>query len=131
MMPPTGRHAMVPRKDRKMALDTEKANGAPANDGWASVNVEEDGIQIKFDTIGDEFIGEYRGKRTQEMSDGKTMRQDKFAADGVLYFTNSGFDLKKKLDKVRVGQQVRIQYTEDLDTGQASPMRIFAVATKR
>jgi hypothetical protein len=121
---------MVPRKDPKMALDPTTATQT-ANDGWKTVDVEEDGIQIKFDTIGDVFMGEYRGKRMQELSDGRKMRQDRFAAEGVMYFTNTGYDLKGKLDKVRVGQITRVEYVDNQDTGQESPMRIFAVATKR
>jgi hypothetical protein len=115
----------------------EMAPKAQTNDGWNAVQTDDgndDAILVRFTEIGDEFIAVYSGSGSVRRSDGSEMRQDRFyrTEDGekVKYFINTPHALKSALDKVRVGNEVRIQYTDDRETGQASPMKLFAVAQR-
>jgi hypothetical protein len=104
---------------------------------WTTVSDEaanEPETKIVFDQVGDEFTGKYLGMRMVEPSDPaeQPYRQARFErAEGELFFTNTGHSLRTGLKDVRVGSMVRITYTDNLDTGQASPMRIFRVEVGR
>ncbi len=113
---------------------TEATNGAAANanpgDGWNAV---EDEVKMDLEEIGDGFIGTY-------------MRKDPPTASGIVQlhfedvtdlngnfiakraFINSTRDLTNKIAAVPFRRQVRAQWTDNMDTGQISPMRVFSVA---
>ena len=105
------------------------------SDGWTTVSQEAPTMVI-FDTIGDEFIGQYIGPEYIDLpkpdDKGKTnFRQDTFTGtDGELYGINPGYDLSKALDKVQPGLWAKITYLKDIDTGQPAPMRSFRVQTR-
>lgn len=113
-----------------------KTGTAPQDDEFVTVsdpqNAEPE-TKIVFDTIGDNFTGIYLGMRDQSNSDG-SYKQARFEAvdgSGEVYFTNANYSLRDGLKTVRNGSKVRITYTDDLDTGQASPMRVFKVEVAR
>lgn len=95
---------------------------------WTTVSEEgsEEENKIVFENVGDSFEGTFLGTRVQENADGN-YTQARFQAGEDVYFTNLGYSLRKGLQSVRVGSLVRITFTGEQDTGQASPMRIFRV----
>lgn len=100
--------------------------------GWNTVDQKVDGTMAKFDAFGDVLIGRYDGPDKVERSDGSTMRQDRFTGtDDQPYFINTPYQLRQLLKDVPIGYWCRIEYTNDQPTGQASPMKIFALATRR
>lgn len=86
--------------------------------------------KIVFDTIDDSFTGKYLGMRTVPNAEGN-YQQARFENDGEIYFVNANHSLREGLAKVRTGSVTRITYTDDLDTGQPQPMRIFKVEVAR
>jgi hypothetical protein len=108
-----------------MAKDQDNFQTVSNDDDWNNVDAES---QIVFDTHGDEFIGRYVG---MDAPTPKGIVQAHFEKDGTSYFVNAGHDLRQKLAKVPARSLVRIRYTDDLNTGQQTPMRVFDVAHKR
>lgn len=107
----------------------DKPDTVNPDDGWETIEHEAPTLVV-FDTLGDEFIGQYLGHREIDLPDqpGETFRQDKFRGrDGELYAINSGYQLKTVLDKIQPGQWTRITYKKDVDTGQPKPMKSFQV----
>lgn len=110
---------------------------------WTTVSdstEQEPETKIVFDTIGDEFTGYFLGTRVIEPADitEKPYRQARFEGvdnegekTGEVFFTNMGFSLREGLKTVRAGSLVRITYTDDTDTGQASPMKGFRIEVAR
>lgn len=110
---------------------------------WTTVSdssAQEPETKIVFDQIGDEFTGIYLGTRQVEPADitERPYTQARFQGvteDGertdTVYFTNMGHSLRQGLREVRTGSLVRITYTDDLDTGQASPMKGFRIEVAR
>jgi len=86
--------------------------------------------KIIFENIGESFTGTYLGMRKMENADGN-YQQARFDQDGVVHFVNVNYSLREGLKTVRNGQKTRITYVEDLDTGQASPMRVYTVEVAR
>ena len=95
------------------------------SDEWVEVS---DESQIVFDTIGDEWIGQFL---SMEQIGAKGMWQGHFQGTGEnaaeSYFCNLPFDLKKKLEKVPAKALVKIRYDSDLPTGKEKPMMVFKV----
>jgi hypothetical protein len=103
--------------------DNTKAADATEEE-WEDIPTES---QILFQAWGDEFIGEFNG--WTETSSG--IAQAHFVTPDGLYFVNVGWSLKQQLKDVKKGTLCRITYVNDQDTGQASPMMIFKVQTRR
>lgn len=96
----------------------------PTDDDWSNANSVATESQLLFDTIGDVFIGRFQGI---DPPNANGIVQAHFTnADGD-FFTNAGRDLQQKLKKVPYGRFVRIEYTDNLNTGQATPMRVYDV----
>ena len=95
------------------------------SDTWTEVTSES---QLVFDTIGDEWVGRFTGL---DQIGSRGMWQAHF--DGIgenageSYFTNAGYDLRKKLEKIPVKSIVKMRYDADQDTGQDKPMKVFKV----
>jgi hypothetical protein len=112
---------------------TEATNGADANsDGWTTVSEE---VQIAFENEGDGFIGVYASRDTvgqngmvQFHFENVTDLDGNFIADRA--FVNGTRDLVGKLRTVPFRRTVRATWTKSMDTGQATPMRIFSVQWK-
>jgi hypothetical protein len=101
---------------------------------WTKVSEEDQPeTKIVFDTIGDEFTGKYLGTRTVEPNDPeeRPYTQARFETDEGLFFVNTNHSLRSGMKNVRAGSLVRLTYTDNLDTGQASPMRVFRVEVGR
>lgn len=99
------------------------------DDDWDEVSAES---QIVFDTRGDQFIGRFMGMDNLGSSNIYQAHFEGYGKDaGENYFTNAGYDLRKKLEKVPPKTLVRITYIDDKDTGQAQPMRVYKVDQKR
>lgn len=94
---------------------------------WQTVSEEdvEEG-KFTFDIMGDQFMGTYHSLRIVDGAEGK-FTQYRFERDGSMYFINAGWSLQQGMSKVRKGQQVRITWTGERDTGQPTPMRVFRV----
>jgi hypothetical protein len=107
--------------------DTDTADAV--SDEWT--NEVESEEQIAFEIEGDGFTGTFQG---MDAPNGNGIVQAHFENVHFLNgtevgsaFANAGRDLQNKLKKVPVRRQVRIQWTHSLDTGQASPMRVYSV----
>lgn len=113
---------------------TEATNGEEANssDGWNTISEE---VQIAFETIGDGFIGVY-ASRDQVGNNGMVQFHFENVTDldgnpiADRAFVNGTRDLVGKLRTVPFRRTVRAQWTSELPTGQATPMRIFKVQWK-
>jgi hypothetical protein len=106
--------------------EDEKAAEADAAQ-WRTVSEEEhDETKLRFENWNDQFIGTYTGNRRVENENGK-YTQFTFEANGLHYFVNSNWALMRAMTNVVKGQQVRITYIGDKDTGQETPMKLFKV----
>jgi hypothetical protein len=89
--------------------------------------------KIVFEEIGDEFIGYYLGLREiRDRSSQQFYQQARFRdpeTDEICYM-RANHSLKEGLAKVTIGSLTKVNYVDDVDTGQASPMRSFSVAVK-
>jgi hypothetical protein len=86
--------------------------------------------KLFIEEIGDQFTGQYLGMRLLD-NDSGGYRQARFKIDGVIWFMNANYSLRDGLQKVKAGERVRITYTANVDTGQATPMRLFQVEVAR
>jgi hypothetical protein len=82
--------------------------------------------KIVFDTIGDQFTGEWLGFRHMD-NDSGGYQQARFMLDNEVYFTNANYSLRNGLKDVRIGAKVRVTFTSETDTGQRNPMRNFTI----
>jgi hypothetical protein len=101
---------------------------------WTTVSTDEsqsEETKVVFEDIGDVFIGTYLGMREIDSESGK-YKQARFKDEkGVIYFINANYDLRQGLKDVRVNALVRIEFTSEVDTGQAQPMKCYRVQTGR
>lgn len=85
-----------------------------------------DESQLKFTDDGDVFTG-----KLLSLGENGGIPQAHFTGTGAFagldYFTNAGHDLMRKLVKVPIGSEVRIERTGTLDTGQKTAMMLFKV----
>lgn len=87
--------------------------------------------KVVFDTMGESWIGEsYLGMRKIESADGNYLQARFQNVDG-LYFINANHSLREGLKTVPTGSKVRLTWIDELDTGQAQPMRVFRVEKAR
>lgn len=105
-------------------------------DGWDNVEaIDTDlGEIIKLGNIGDVFVGFFRDlmtvtKDTDRGEDEVTAARF-WGADGNAVALWANHDLARKLKNVAPKSPVRIEYAEDLDTGQISPMKVYRVQAK-
>jgi hypothetical protein len=100
--------------------------------GWHTVSEDEiDETKIVFETIGDKFVGIFRGTRVQNTEDGGYTQLRFTNASGKAFFTNANHSMLKGMETVKPGKMVRLVYVSDKDVGQKSPLRIFRVDVKR
>ena len=113
-----------------MSDDTSTTTSPTPADEWSTVSeAREPEIKLTFDVIGEVFIGEYLGTRTQPGNDGNYVQYRFRGEDGDVYFLNPLANIREAFEsgKIRAGSRVRITYVDDQDTGQRSPMKIFKV----
>lgn len=114
---------------------TEATNGDAANaasDGWTDVSEE---VQIAFETIGDGFIGTYADRdvvgnngMVQFHFENVTDLNGNPIADRA--FVNGTRDLVGKFRTIPQRRTVRVKWISEMNTGQATPMRVFSVQWK-
>jgi hypothetical protein len=114
-----------------------------AKDEWADADVlsDESPSVITFDTIGDVFIGRYRGSETVTPEEGETFRQDRFTvagdqpglSNGAIVAIRPGYQLREAFDKLQAGDLVRIEYLKDIPTGKPgrNDLKDFKVQVRR
>lgn len=116
---------------------------AKANDGWETV-VEEAGIKVQFDEIGDVFIGVYLSTETitdpnpKEGDDGEFLAANftgEFPEEvkGKPCQLFPGWKLRNALSQVNSGDMVRITYVKDLKMSGAgrNDMKDFRVEIRK
>lgn len=114
--------------------DTKADTKAAEEVSWTTVSQEEtQETKVVFDMVGDEFTGKYLGTRMVDSSDPteRPYQQARLERNGELFFMNTNHSLRAGLKDVRAGSLIRITYTDNFDTGQASPMKIFRVEVGR
>lgn len=110
----------------KPAVAQTDGNTYSDEDGWVEVPTE---TQILFPEDGDEFVGVFQGWSSTE---NKNIPQAHFMNDEMgAGFINVGASLKQQLKDVKPGTQTRIRRMGTRDTGQATPMVLFKVWTRK
>jgi hypothetical protein len=83
--------------------------------------------KVVFEVVGDSFTGDdYLGMRTIPTENG-SYQQARFKNGDEIFFINANYSLRDGLKTVRIHSRVRMTWTDELDTGQELPMRIFKV----
>lgn len=90
--------------------------------------VEADRTKIKLSTLGDYIVGRLEGIREGGRGKDKSFRiyDFSFPGDNAGFLLGSG-NLDQKLNGALAGHVLGILYESDVDTGEASPMRVFRV----
>lgn len=108
-------------------------------EGWTTVtdgaaaSQQDPEVKIVFEEHGDSFSGEFLGYRNlTDRESGQRYKQARFRAedDGAICFTRANHSMQEGLDRVPIGTMTKVTYVDDLDTGQASPMRCYTVQTR-
>lgn len=97
---------------------------------WTTVSeAPEELTKVTFNTIGDQFIGQYLGESLQnDESRGGSYTQYRFTDDsGTRYFINGRYTLRDAMKKIPPGSLVRITLTAFREVGRESQMQIFQV----
>lgn len=126
---------MATRKAPPSTVDATNAADTPdvsAPDEWEfETLVDESPTMIIFDTIGDQFVGQYVEKQHIDPDNGKDEPFDRFnfrARDGGLYGVNSSYQLVEALEKIEPHTWVRITYVKDIPTKRGlNPMKDFKI----
>lgn len=122
--------APAPANPRQSAPVIGGVQESPEGWEWTTV-AEESPTRIIFDTIGDQFIGQYIGIEHIEPDNGKDEPFDLYlfrGRDGELYAINKSYKLAQAMEKVSEGDWVRITYIKDIDTGRnLNPLKDFRV----
>jgi hypothetical protein len=108
-----------------------------SNVDW-SVHAPELGEQIKFDNIGDTFVGKFVTAHVVGMDDGDTftvlefiglMSEPAGVQEGKPYSINAGWKLQNAFNDIDAGTLVALRFVKEFDTGQASPLKDIVVLT--
>jgi hypothetical protein len=114
---------------------SDDTSGEMAAMDWDSVQwqtvVEEAGLQIVFNAIGDEFVGQFNGARHAMNGDDEFTILTFRGTDGEAYQTNAGWKLREGFSDIPAGSIVRIKYVKDVETGGPSPMKDFRIDVAR
>jgi len=108
-------------------------------DGWEFETVQEESpTRVIFDTIGDQFIGQYIGDEHIDLppdAEGKDQSFDLFnfrGRDGERYAINKSYSLEQAMEKVNQGDWTRITYVKDVPTKRSlNPMKDFRVEVRK
>lgn len=110
---------------------TDTTNGAAANASSDWGNTVEAESQIVLETEGEGFIGTYLEMESTQAGIVQVHLEDvtdlNGTALGEAMFINATRDLINKLKKVPVKSQIRVEWVSSMDTGQKTPMRVYAV----
>jgi hypothetical protein len=126
----------------KDAVSPDFVDGADPTEspeGWEWDTVVE-GVpaRVVFDTIGDNFIGQFIGREKVELepaADGSDPSFELFlfrGRDGDRYAVNVSYALEEGMQKVQEGQWCRLTYVKDIKTGRnLNPMKDFKVDVRK
>lgn len=101
---------------------------------WDDVPVVKAGVGeiVKFDNVGDFFVGTYLGKAEVTTDDGEIIEAHTFENDmGLPVAIWASYDLNRKLADIGNGILVRVEYVRDVETKRGlSPMKEFKVQAR-
>ena len=125
-----------PRKGvSAMAGTTVKATDS-TDGGWEKVEVAEPPARLVWERTGDVFTGTYQGEEKAGIDPENGRAFSKYAfvdPDGVRVHVDQSASVKAGMTEGRVkpGDEVRLTYVSDTDTGQDNPRRDITVEVKR
>jgi hypothetical protein len=128
--------AARPTKSTAPVDETPDVSTVPEGWEWETVS-EGAATKIIFDTIGDEFVGEFIGKDhidREPAADGSDQSFDMWqfrGQDKELYAINSSYELDDVLKNLNPGAWVHIKYVKNVKTNQPQPMKSFLVRIKK
>jgi hypothetical protein len=118
----------------KQSEETPDVSTVPGDWEFETV-AEESATVIIFDTVGDQFVGQYQGI---EHIDPGTEDQEAFdrflfrGRDGKMYAVPQSFKLRNAMEDIDQNKWVRITYVKDIPTGRKlQPMKDFVVEVKK
>jgi hypothetical protein len=127
-----------------MTATAAKKTAAPAIDNTVPENWEWDvvkeaaAIKVIFDTIGDNFIGQYKGREfieNEPAADGSDRSFWTFnflGTDGELYTVPESYDLKEKMEDIEINTWTRLEYVRDVKTARnLNPLKSFRVSVRK
>lgn len=125
-------------KAKEVEETTPDVSSVPSDWEFETI-AEESPTVIIFDTIGDQFIGQYKGIEHIDPSVGNpetdTEAFDRFlftGRDGNPYAVPMSYKLNTAMEKVKPEQWVRITYVKDIPTGRKlNPMKDFVVEVRK
>jgi len=124
----------------KNVVEEENPDVSTVPDDWEFETIaEESATGIVFDTIGDQFVGQYKGVEHIDPGtvdgDGKSKAFSRFlfmGRDGKPYAVPQSFKLNAAMEDVEDDQWVRITYVKDIPTGRdLNPMKDFRVEVRK
>lgn len=129
---------MAAKAAKNVVDETPDVSTVPIDWEFETV-VEESATGIIFDTVGDQFVGQYKGTEHIDPGtvdkEGKSKAFDRFlfvGRDGNLYAVPMSYKLDKAMDEIEEGQWVRITYVKDIPTGAGlNPMKDFKVEVRK
>lgn len=87
---------------------------------------------IKFEHLGDTFIGIFEGTEDVTTEEGDIITMATFTgADGKPYCCFPNAVMRRGLRKVEVKDWVRITYALEVDTGKPSPLKSYVIEVGR
>lgn len=129
---------MTAAKEKAKAVSAEfdeNAGVSEVPEGWEfDTAIEESGIKVVFDTIGDTFVGRFEGIEHVEPDNGKDDPFDMLTftgRDGQKYSVNSSYKLAEMAAKVQPGTWCRLVYTKDVPSSKGNPMKDIRVDVRR
>lgn len=126
---------------QKTAVEETTPDVSSVPEEWEFETIaEESATVVIFDTIGDQFVGQYKGIEhidpgTVDPETGKSNAFDRFlfiGRDNNPYAIPMSYKLKDALEDVEHGRWVRITYVKDIPTGRKlNDMKDFKVEVKK
>lgn len=123
------------RKATQPAADASaNVSESPSEWEWETV-AEESPTRVIFDTVGDTFVGQFKGEdHIEHEVEGEDASFDLFlfrGRDGELYAINKSYKLIEAMEKVEYDQWVRIQFVKEIPSRKGNPLKDFRVDVKR
>jgi len=121
-------------KAKKEIEETPDVTTVPEDWEFETI-VDESATVVIFDTVGDQFVGQYKG--TEHIDPGTEDQEafDRFlfvGRDSNLYALPMSYKLNTAMEDVKPDQWVRITYVKDIPTGRKlNPMKDFKVEVRK
>lgn len=116
---------------------TVDVSTSPEDWEWETV-ADESPILVIFDTVGDVFIGQFKGEEHIEQAideKGEDQSFDRYVfrgQDGNPYAINKSYKLAQGMEKVEFDDWCRITYIKDIPTNRKlNPLKDFRVDVRR